>query len=105
MILAHEVRFELAGLPLGSFPGAEYDEVTFDLCSGDLFVFCTDGIYDATDSAGEEFGMERALRAIKDTCNEPAGAVVDEIFAAVQAFRGEAPPNDDMTAVALRITN
>ena len=30
--------------------------------------------------------------------------IVDAIFAAVQEFRGETPPNDDMTAVALKIT-
>ena len=31
--------------------------------------------------------------------------IVDTIFAAVHAFRGDTPPNDDMTAVAVRITN
>ena len=34
----------------------------------------------------------------------PAREIVDAIFAAVQEFRGDTPPNDDMTAVALRIT-
>ena len=43
---------ELAGVPLGSFPGSSYDEVTFDLLPGDLFVFCTDGISEAMDAEG-----------------------------------------------------
>jgi serine phosphatase RsbU (regulator of sigma subunit) len=34
----------------------------------------------------------------------PSREIVDRIFAAVEAFRGEHPPNDDMTAVAIRIT-
>jgi len=36
--------------------------------------------------------------------DQPASKVVEEIFAAVHAWRGETPPNDDMTAVAVRIT-
>ncbi|PYR55345.1 MAG: hypothetical protein DMF91_24575 [Acidobacteria bacterium] len=35
---------------------------------------------------------------------KPARELVDAIFAAVGEFRGDTPPNDDMTAVALRIT-
>ena len=34
----------------------------------------------------------------------PSREIVDAIFAAVHAFRGDEPPNDDMTAVAVRIT-
>jgi serine phosphatase RsbU (regulator of sigma subunit) len=34
---------------------------------------------------------------------KPARELVDAIFAAVQNFRGDTPPNDDMTAVALKI--
>ncbi len=35
---------QLPGVPLGAFPGTTYEELTFDLKAGDLFVFCTDGI-------------------------------------------------------------
>ena len=34
-------QIELPGVPLGSFAGSTYDEVTFDLAPGDVFVFCT----------------------------------------------------------------
>jgi sigma-B regulation protein RsbU (phosphoserine phosphatase) len=97
-------QMELAGVPLGSFSGTSYDERAYDLEVGDLFVFCTDGVFDATDSQGRFFGPERLLEVVGRSCHAPARQVVDEIFAAVQAFRGEALPNDDMTAVAVKIT-
>ena len=95
---------ELPGVPLGSFPGSTYDEVTFDLQPGDLFVFCTDGIFEANDGEGREFGSARLQKVICETRDKPSHQIVDAIFAAVQKFRGDTPPNDDMTAVVLKIT-
>ncbi len=52
---------ELPGVPLGSFSGSSYDELTLDLATGDVYVFCTDGILDARDEAGVEFGRTRLV--------------------------------------------
>jgi sigma-B regulation protein RsbU (phosphoserine phosphatase) len=98
-------QIELAGVPLGSFPGSSYDEVSFDLASGDVFVFCSDGIFEAADAQGEEFGAARLIAVVERCKTGTARHMVDEIFAEVQAFRGETPANDDMTAVAIRITS
>ncbi|MBE3071838.1 MAG: SpoIIE family protein phosphatase, partial [Acidobacteria bacterium] len=96
-------RIELAGVPLGSFGGSSYDDLWFDLHLGDLFVFCTDGVSEAMDASGQEFGAGRLLEAVAAVRGQPAKAIVDAIFDAVERFRGETPPNDDMTAVAVRI--
>jgi sigma-B regulation protein RsbU (phosphoserine phosphatase) len=95
---------EIAGVPLGAFGGSNYDEITFDLHPGDLFVFCTDGIFETMDAQGVEFGASSLLRTIEWTRNDTPRRVVDAIFEAVQAFRGELAQRDDMTAVAVRIT-
>ena len=95
---------ELPGVPLGSFPGIEYDEVTLPLHTGDVFVFCTDGIYETVDQAGTEFGTRSVCDIVRASRSLSARAIVDAIFDAVSAFRGQAPPNDDMTAVAVKIT-
>ena len=71
---------------------------------GDVYVFCSDGVFDANDARGREFGAERLLEVVAETRQRPAREIVDAIFAAVQEFRGDTPPNDDMTAVAVRIT-
>ena len=52
-------QIELPGVPLGSFPGIDYDEVTLRPAAGDVFVFCTDGVFEAFNAADEEFGVER----------------------------------------------
>jgi sigma-B regulation protein RsbU (phosphoserine phosphatase) len=95
---------ELAGVPLGSFGGSAYDEVSFDLLAGDLFVFCTDGVFEAMNGDGGEFGSARLIDTVRQVRDRPSKDIVDRIFADVQTFRGGEPPNDDMTAVAIRIT-
>ena len=94
----------LPGVPLGSFPGTTYEEVTFDLKAGDLYVFCTDGIHEAEDQQGQEFGAARLISVIDRLAEQSAQAIVDGIFEAVEGFRREGARADDMTAVAVKIT-
>ena len=93
----------LPGVPLGSFAGSTYDELSFDLARDDVYVFCTDGVFEANDALGREFGTERLLQVVNDIRTKTAREIVDAVFAAVQDFRGDTPPNDDMTAVALKV--
>lgn len=95
---------EVSGVPLGTFAGSSYDEVTYDLRAGDTFIFCTDGVFEAMDAGGGEFGPERLMQTIAETRGAPARDVVNAIFDAVAQFRGDTAANDDMTAVAIRIT-
>jgi sigma-B regulation protein RsbU (phosphoserine phosphatase) len=97
-------QIELPGVPLGSFPGITYDELTLPLKTGDVFVFCTDGIFEAMSEDGTEFGARRLCDTIKENRARDARGIVDAIFDAVSAFRGHARQNDDMTAVAVKIT-
>jgi sigma-B regulation protein RsbU (phosphoserine phosphatase) len=97
-------QIELPGVPLGAFAGSTYDELTFGLAAGDVYVFCSDGVFEANDALGLEFGAERLMKVVAEACQLPARGLVDAIFDAVHEFRGETPPNDDMTAVALKIT-
>lgn len=97
-------QVELPGVPLGAFAGSTYDELSFDLAHDDVFVFCTDGVFEANDALGREFGASRLLSVINETRHKSARELVDAVFDAVQAFRGDTAPNDDMTAVALKIT-
>ena len=95
----------LPGVPLGSFSGSSYDEVTLDLKAGDVFVLVTDGVTEAQDALLREFGSERLLAVIDQMHERPAREIVDAIFSAVGDFRGDTPPNDDTTAVVVRITS
>lgn len=96
---------DVAGVPLGAFPGISYEERTIPLLAGDLFVFCTDGVYEAVNAQGEEFGTSRLLDVLGPLRDSPAATVVDAVFNAVVSFRGDAAQNDDLTTVAVRITS
>jgi sigma-B regulation protein RsbU (phosphoserine phosphatase) len=97
-------QIELPGVPLGAFAGSTYDELVFELAPADVYVFCSDGIAEANDALGREFGVGRLLHVVGESRHKSARELVDAIFAAVQEFRGEAPLSDDMTAVALKVT-
>ncbi len=95
----------LPGVPLGSFGGSAYDEVTYDLTAGDVILFCSDGVFEANDARGREFGVERLSQVVLDARTQPARAIVEEVFTAVADFRGEARAKDDMTVVAIKINS
>jgi phosphoserine phosphatase RsbU/P len=97
-------QIELPGVPLGSFSGSTYDEITFALHLGEVYVFCTDGVFEAMNEDGQEFTAARLIEVVSRSRELPAARIVDAIFHAVSEWRGETPPNDDMTAVAVKIT-
>jgi sigma-B regulation protein RsbU (phosphoserine phosphatase) len=97
-------KIELPGVPLGLIPATQYDELTLDLVCGDLYVFCTDGVSEAADVEGREFGTARIIETIQRLRAEPTQTIINGIFEAVRAFRRDGSPADDMTAVAVRIT-
>ncbi len=97
-------QIELPGVPLGSFSGITYDEVTIPLKGGDVFVFCTDGIFETMSEENVELGARRVCDVIRAHRHETARAIVDAVFEATISFRGHAPQDDDMTAVAVKIT-
>jgi phosphoserine phosphatase RsbU/P len=96
-------QIELPGVPLGSFLGSAYDEITYALHPGDLFVFCSDGVSEAMNVNSEEFGSPRLIEIVERSRELAPRAIVDAIFDAVETFRDGSPPNDDMTAVAVKI--
>ena len=97
-------QIQLAGVPLGAIEGSVYEEVTLPLAPGDVFVFCTDGVHEAANASGEEFGVDRLIEVVRTHRHQPAAAIVDAIVDAVAAFEGEAPQTDDLTTVAVKIT-
>jgi phosphoserine phosphatase RsbU/P len=94
----------LPGVPLGSFGASTYDERTVDVAPGDLFVLYSDGISETFNAAGDEFGSARVGQTAFEHRDRPAKEIVQAIFGAMQAFRGDAPQSDDQTVVVVKIT-
>lgn len=96
-------RVEATGLPLGLFPTAEYDEVTYRAHPGDMFVFFSDGIIDATNRNGGMFGRARVEKVVAANCDKTADDLVTALFNAVAEFSAGEDPYDDQTVVALKV--
>jgi len=90
------------GLALGLFPRRTYQELHFQLEPGDVLAIYSDGVNEAQDAADDEFGTDRMTDVMKRCAKEPAAVIVDEIFAAIDAFAGAAPQFDDITLLVLK---
>lgn len=93
---------EAGGLILGVMKDAAYEEESVQLSPGDLLVLVSDGITEAENSAGEQFGDQRVLEVLGRVAGEPPDTVLDLLFAAVREFAGGTPQSDDMTAMVVR---
>jgi len=96
-------QIPMPGVPLGSFAASTYDEVTLDLSPGDVFVFCSDGIYEAVNETGEDFGAGRVIEVLDRVHARTAKEIVSTIFGAVQEFCGDAAEADDRTVVVVKV--
>ncbi len=96
-------NLELAGMPPGLFATASYETLTLRLQPGDSVLFCTDGITDAFDRGGEQFGVER-LQGLCDAARIVSPAeFLGRIFAAVESFARGREQHDDMAAALFHI--
>jgi phosphoserine phosphatase RsbU/P len=106
LLRAGEVReIRIDGTPLGMFDEIEYEELTVALQPGDVVLFASDGILEASNEEEEHFGMER-LTGVLQTL--PATATAAEITSAVlkatDIFSGQPEePHDDRTLIVFRV--
>jgi sigma-B regulation protein RsbU (phosphoserine phosphatase) len=94
---------EATGLPLGLFDDADYDEFTFKMQSGDMFVFFSDGILDARNRRGELFGRGRVEQLVAECAGKSADCVVNSLFKAAAEHSAGVESFDDQTVVAIKV--
>jgi len=82
---------------LGLFDGLYIDERELQLFPGDLLVLFSDGVTDALDARGGQFGVERVSRIVQEHASLGAQAVCDAVFSKVSRFQGTASQFDDIT--------
>jgi sigma-B regulation protein RsbU (phosphoserine phosphatase) len=95
-------RLETGGLILGLFPQATYEQETVALEPGDLLVIFSDGVTEALNGAGEEFGEDRLLACLDANRQCRPAELLDRLLSAVRTFASGAAQHDDVTALVLR---
>ena len=95
-------RLETGGLIVGLFEEAEFEEEVVRLAPDDLLVVFSDGISEATNRGGEEFGDDRIIKCVTERMQSEPGIVLDRLFGEIQQFTVGELQGDDMTALVLR---
>ena len=90
------------GMALGVDPSVMFTQHAVTLEAGDFILFYTDGVPDALNDAGQEFGEDRLRELALAHRGDSAMGMVSTIEATLKAHIGETPPFDDITLMALK---
>ena len=103
---ASVVKINPPGMALGIDSGGVFNRVTGDcrvhLETSDCLILYTDGVTEALDANGLEFGMSRLTEAIQASAADGAPAILSRVTADLKTFVGNYPQNDDITLIAIR---
>jgi sigma-B regulation protein RsbU (phosphoserine phosphatase) len=96
------------GMALGIDSGDVFDRITGDLSvpleRDDCLVLYTDGVTEALDAKGDEFGPERMTRSLRASASEGAQGVINRLIGDVRNFADGHPQHDDITLIVVRKT-
>src|ERR1700730_7778666 len=96
------------GMVLGIDSGSVFDRITGDfalsLNRDDCLLLYTDGVTEALDASGDEFGPDRMIECVRASAPEGAPAIITRLIDELRNFVGVQPQNDDITLIAIRKT-
>ncbi len=93
----------ISSTPLGTL-GTEYEQTAVELASGDTVLFQSDGFPELMNDAGQQLGYVGAMERFATAAQEAsANDVIARLSEQARAWHGEAPPNDDVTFVVVRV--
>ena len=87
---------------LGLLPGADYESFTLNLEPGDALFMYTDGVTEAMNALGEEFGERRLLDVLPGSSGLGAAGCTAEVVDIVRQFVGGGAPSDDVTCMVMQ---
>lgn len=92
------------GAALGVIPDEQYGADSVRLVDGDLFVFYTDGAYEAATRDGEQFGIGRLEKSLQAHIYERPADLLNKVMEDIAKFVGDEPLADDICLVAVHVT-
>ena len=95
--------FRTGGLPLGIAASSSHQTARVELRPGDALVLYTDGVVEAFDEGGKEFGEDRWFAAIRGLPQADAPSMLRHLMQRVDEFVGRTRQSDDITCLVLRV--
>jgi phosphoserine phosphatase RsbU/P len=93
----------LGGLPLGIRDQGSYESGTVALRPGDWLLVFTDGLVEALNQRGQEYGDERLVQMLRPGGSTPPDELLRRVMTDVDAFVGETPQHDDITCMFVKV--
>ncbi|HEX8423878.1 MAG TPA: PP2C family protein-serine/threonine phosphatase, partial [Pyrinomonadaceae bacterium] len=97
------LKLATGGAVIGVFEHFGYEEETLDMRSGDLLFAYTDGVTEALNLAGEEYGEERLLVELAAATNSTADEIRDRVIRRLREWCAGARQHDDLTLLVLKV--
>ena len=94
---------QIGGPIVGAFPFLEFTSASVTLSPGDLLFFFTDGLSEAMNADGVEYGEERIREFVCKYRHEEPARLVEMLMEDVKAHDPSSPPQDDTTIIALKM--
>jgi serine phosphatase RsbU (regulator of sigma subunit) len=95
-------KLELGGPIVGLFEHATFEEETVRLSAADEIVIFSDGVSEAVNAQGEEYGEGRLIDLVTRSGDDEPSAVLQRVFTSVRDYAAGTPQGDDITAMVLR---
>jgi len=95
-------RLDSTGVPVGLFGDSPYEVIQLHLEPGDTLFLYSDGLIEATDAAGEDFGTERLARILAAHHRASTERLAAICLSELDAFTSGAPRSDDLTLMVVR---
>jgi hypothetical protein len=94
----------VSALPLGLGPAREYQDRALQWPPGGVLVFCSDGLFEASDGQGRMYGFDRLRELIGGVGTQPAAKILDLMLSDWRRHLRTALPLDDTTVVVVKRT-
>ncbi|HKI02535.1 MAG TPA: PP2C family protein-serine/threonine phosphatase [Thermoanaerobaculia bacterium] len=95
-------ELEISALPLGLGPARTYEDRPLRLAPGSVLVFCSDGLFEATDASGRAYGFDRLRELVREAGSRPADKILEALLADWRRHLRALEPLDDTTVVVLK---
>ncbi|HEX8189996.1 MAG TPA: SpoIIE family protein phosphatase [Pyrinomonadaceae bacterium] len=96
-------KLDLGGPVLGVFEGCRYEQGAVQMRPGDVFVGYTDGVVEALDARGEEFGERRLRDCVASLSYLTAEEICARVVRRLDEWCADTPQHDDLTLVVLKV--
>ena len=96
-------QLQLTGFPIGIFDDATYEEWSVKLSAGDILVFYSDGLTEASNREGKLYGGGRLKAILEQNTHVSSAELADRMLESVKEFTEGGAITDDRTLVVMKV--